>query len=173
MARKGFEIAISTLVVFVLGITIIAAGILLLRNISGGGEELTQQITNSQRGALRDLLNQGELVAVYPASVKADTDHPASVGLMVINTHDARADGKPEQFSIQSTVQDEQGADASSKIAVRYLPTLDIARNEQKEAVIVIRPAADAQGTYTVIVAVHDGDTQVYDSPRFFTVHVE
>jgi hypothetical protein len=175
MARKGFEIAVSTLVILVLGIIIVSGGILLLRNISSGSNELVDQITTSQRAGLRDLLNQGQLVAVYPGNLKIAGGKSATAGLIVLNTHDARPDGA-EEFIISHRVEDEQGQETpnTAKLAVRYINVMELARNEQQEAILVVKPAEDIDaGAYTVIVTVTDGNNELYDSARFFTVRVQ
>jgi hypothetical protein len=160
---KGFELAISTLVVMILGVLIIGGGLLIVAKLTKSSTDAAGTLTANQRNHLKELMSTGQLVAVYPLSQTIPAGTSGTVGVGVENR--LGTDATFEVF-----VKDAQGNDASW---ARVLPTLDVANNKQAEAVIVLSPPKTlAQGTYTFLVNVTVADA-TYDAVRVFTVRVE
>jgi hypothetical protein len=162
-SRSGMELAVSTLVVMILGILIIGGGIILVGKISGGGIDVIDKVSNDQQRDLQAMLTSGQLVAVTPAHQNfAGKDLRFGLG---ISNHL----GERTKFSISVT--------SAQGWGVNHLPDITINHTEQATAPIIITVPSDApQGTYTFLVNVThtaDGEIALYDSTRFFTVRVQ
>jgi uncharacterized membrane protein len=160
-SRKGFELAASTIVVMILGIMIVAGGILLVAKLSSSGTHVADQITKEQQDALRKMLSDGQLVATYPSSQTIAAGKTQTYALTITN----RLDGE-RTFSIDFP-------DHDPMVKILPIPDQKLEAGQQQELIIAVTPDRDiAPGKYPVIVKVSEGGA-VYDSVRVFEVRVQ
>jgi uncharacterized membrane protein len=165
VGRKGFELAISTLVVMILGIIILAGGIVLLLKLTDKGFHTEDEFHDDQELALCLAASQGQLVAVCPSTQTLAAGTSATYTLIVENHLDKKT------FGIQAKAQNSQG-NPEPRITVSFIPTLDVEKNRQSRAKLTVHVEKTVPaGTYAVFVTVSQ-DAATYDSVRFFTVHV-
>jgi hypothetical protein len=169
---KGFELAISTLVVMILGVLVVGGGIALLAKIMMASEDLNADLPTRHLDELRERLTEGQLVATVPSNQKVVAGEAVTFGLAVKNALDTKT------FTIDIKGKDENDADVTfgtgatqwSKV---LFTDLTIEGGQEAIAKIIVVPGKNVpQGTYTFIVKVMDG-AEVYDSARFFTVAVQ
>jgi hypothetical protein len=175
MGRKGFELAISTLVVMILGIVILGGGIMLLAKLVDSAQPIAEDLSTEQLRDLRRLLANGQLVATTPADQGVDAGKYASVGVMVENrlasdatfTVDVVGKDNDDKPIPLATSTKENG-----KWLISYFTELPVDADAQGTAIINIRPGKDVpRGTYIFIVTIEEAGKQ-YDLPRSFTLRV-
>jgi len=178
--RKGFELAISTIVVMILGILVIGGGLLLVARLTDWSTGTAVDLSNEQIAALKQMMSKGELVAVYPDSQTVSPGKSAVFGVGIENRLNQLT-----SFSIDATARDQDGNDKTvnwtlAKLSIEFIPAIDIEKNEQKEEKIVVTPDKTApRGTYTIFVNTSYKDPNnpaksiLYESIRFFTVLVQ
>lgn len=167
MNRKGFELAVNTLVVLILGFIIVGGGILLLAQILEGEGALAQEISAQQAQEVREQLTRGKLVAVYPTSTHAESGDSVIIALGIENR---LRDG--ENFSVAI-----RGYDASDNLGptswATYFDAVQVPANAQRSFPLVIEiPETASPGTYTFVVEVLDENALPYDSKRSFIVKI-
>ncbi len=168
MNRRGFQVAISTMVVILLGIVLLSGGIYLLRLVTEETIGLNTQLTGTYREQLKGMLTAGQLVAVYPSQAVVGVGETGLFGLGIDNRL-----GRNETFSLSVTVLDEAGGSVPAEVVARlFTEAVRLEQNERQELPIVLAPRGGAAGVYTVIVTVTDSSGGVYDSPEFFTLTV-
>jgi hypothetical protein len=160
---KGFELAISTLVVMILGVLVIGGGLLIVAKLTKSSTDVAGTLTANQRNHLKEVMSNGQLTAVYPLSQTIKAGESGTVGVAVENRL-----GSDASFDI--LLKDAQGATPSW---AKVIPTIDVANNKQSEAVILLSPPKNTpQGTYTFLVNVTVADA-TYEAVRVFTVRVQ
>jgi uncharacterized membrane protein len=172
-SRKGFEMAIGTLVVMILGIVIIAGGIILLRQLTASGEGAVAELNTNQVAELNKLLTKGQLVATFPSHQEVAAGKTVVFGVAVANKLDTKT------FMLKTQVFNNLSADITTQMTgpqltlqVTNISSLKVQKNGEADAALAVTPAKGAPaGVYTIVVTVLDG-TVVYDTPRFFTVRV-
>lgn len=176
--RKGFEVAVGTLVTIILGVLILGAGITLVWSIVDEGSNAATLLTGSAERELQQMLSQGKLVAVAPASIEIKAGETGTIG---VGVHNRRLEETTFFLSVPSgRDQDQFPVDIAPRNApapigaweIKYFEGLTIPANEKAYAAISIHVPSDTpSGTYTFLVQVSE-TTQVYDSVRLFTVRV-
>ena len=162
--------AVSTLVVMVLGILILGGGILLIGKISSGGTDLAKSLSAENQRELERMMSDGYLVAVTPSHQRMAAGKAAEYGVGVLNIYDDTDFGITVAGDENVDIS-QQGGDSGWQIS--YRPTLQARHDERATARIVIRPGkAVPAGNYTFFVNVTRGG-DIYDSPRFFTARVQ
>jgi hypothetical protein len=175
-SRRGIEIAISTIVVMVLGIIIIAGGILMLTDLLNAGGDTSKAFTAEHIKAVERMMADGQLVAVAPLTQMSPAAKPVSFGLGIDNRLDA---DKNFIISVDYSPENPGGMNVERNWTKIFLKQLRVAQNERQTAVIVVganKSKTVPVGTYTFIVKADYTDaagTHIYDSPRFFTVVVK
>lgn len=164
-SRKGMELAISTMVVMILGILIIGGGIVLVAKVSGGGIEVVSQVSREHKAALDQMLTAGQLVAATPSNQQVVAGKSVQYGIGIKNIEQSQT------FDI-AVASDVTLGSADDEWRMSHLPNIEVKRDEQGTAPIIVTPGKEVQpGIYTFIVNItRNGET--YDSARFFTVSV-
>ena len=150
-SRAGFELSINTLVVIILGIAIIAGGIVLISKLTGGSEKVASDLTSEQRSQLQNMMREGQLVAFYPASRTISAGKSTTFGVAIKNNLPYTA-----TFTVDDglAVQDEVGGDAKAFFSFVIVPPV-IEAGAQKEVLMLVTPAANTPvGAYTVILTI-------------------
>jgi hypothetical protein len=168
-SRRGMEMAVGMLVTIILGIIILGGGIILLRQLTDNGEQITTQLSSEHQAQLRKMLTEGQLVATYPSSQRVVAGKTVIYGLAVQNRL-----GMAKTFTISTGVLDDKDmAVSNADMKVAFLSPITLQNNEQQELVLAITPKDTlAAGVYTVLVNVTTPEG-LYDSTRFFTVRVQ
>lgn len=176
--RKGFEVAVGTLVTMILGVIILGAGTLLVWQIVDEGTDVAVHLTGGVERELQQLLSQGKLVAVAPPSIELKAGETGTVGVGILNR---RLEETTFFLSVPSGLdQDQFPIDIAprntpappSMWEIKHFEGITISANEKAFAAISITAPKDTpSGTYTFLVHVSEG-TQLYDSARLFTVRV-
>jgi hypothetical protein len=173
--RKGFEMAISTVVVMILGILIIGGGVIMLRQLTKSGEGAVDDLSKSQIAALNGLLTQGQLVAVFPSNGVITAGDTKVFGAAVVNKLTS-----PTDFTVRHRVIDPAGAPLpanSPVLQVTYLDPPTMQKDTKQTIALAVKPADTAPpGVYTVLVnitSVVGAADKTYDTVRFFTVRVQ
>ncbi len=168
-SRKGVELAINTIIVLILGLVILSMGFALVWQIVAGGEKLSEDFSQTTRDQLKNMLQKGQLVALYPTNVEVNAGEQQVIGLMIQN----RLEDSTE-FDISVSWYDINGdpMDGSDWYAIN--PPGEIESRTSGEAALALRPPDSAeQGVYTIVVSVtYDTPPSQYDSKRSATISV-
>jgi hypothetical protein len=177
-SRAGFELSINTLVVIILGIAIIAGGIVLISRLTSSSEQVADDLTAEQRGELQNLMREGQLVAFYPAVQTVRTGESVTFALGVKNN----LDQEMTVLCDDPTVFEIIGPDEKPSTDLTVLckpPTVKAGEQAQSIALITAKDTA-ALGTYTIVFRLRyiptgnsGPEKEIYDSPRFVTLKVE
>lgn len=68
LSKKGIELAISTFVVMIIGIIIVVAGIVVMRNLAKGSEDIVKTIDQITKNKIERMLSEGAQLAVPSTS---------------------------------------------------------------------------------------------------------
>lgn len=74
LGKRGFELAINTLVVIILGIVILGGGFAIIKNITDIGSEVLEGVDASTQKQIDTLLARGELLALPTNEVSGPYD---------------------------------------------------------------------------------------------------
>lgn len=180
IARKGaVELSVGTIVILVIGMTMLVLGILLVRTIFSGATSSVEQIDEGVKKEINDLFSESDkkLVVRLPnnkAEVRKGEDYGIAFG--VRNT-DTGGTGAAQQFSykveatsIPSTCGIRAEA-AANFIVVGRTGTLTIAPGSEPEADIIRFNVPDTAPLciirYTITVNRGGAGGAFYDSERF------
>jgi len=185
MNKKGaIGLAINTIVVVVIAMVILASGIVLMRNMIGGAEDIKTQLDAQTETELeRLLIDEGKKVALplHTVTLEAGGNHVFGLGILNI--------GDSDQFSTEVSVSKiiddgDDGIEGTVEEAESWLlydtSEFTIAQNEHLSLPILVSVPTDAKkGTYIFNVEVYQansyGDNEVgkYDNTKKFYVTIE
>lgn len=173
-SRAGVELAINTIVVLILGIVVLIAGGVIIKNLLSEAPGIVKKLSAKQIGDLEGQLTDGQLVAVSPQAQTSYGGKWVGFGLGVRNTLST-----DETFGVDIYYSPENVPSVNPNWSIQYFKTLDVAKGDRETTIINIGENARqkktvAPGVYTFIVNVTYGSpAKVYDSVRFFTVTVK
>ncbi|MAG61140.1 hypothetical protein CL619_05105 [archaeon] len=184
--KASINLAMSTIVMVIIGMVMLTAGILLMKTFITGAEEIKDQLDAQTESELeRLLLDQGAKVALplHTVTMEAGEDHIFGVGILNIDSTLYN-----DEFSLELTFSkliDENSLEVEGANDIEILSwllynteTMIIEENEHKsEAIYVGVPEDATKGTYIYNVYVYydDDDTgkTKYDSVKKLYVAVE
>ncbi len=188
-SRKGaISLAMSTIVMIIISLVILASGIILLNSWLSGAEEIKAQLDSRTQGELeRLLIDQGKKIALplHTATVQGGDGHVFGLGVLNI---DDEAYGEKFQTDITlSKVLDGQDEDITLSVDelevlswVLYESTIFLIEENQHYSlpILVDTPASAKKGTYIFNVKVTfienlAGETGQYDNTKKFYVTVQ
>lgn len=183
--KASINLAMSTIVIVIIGMVMLTSGILLMKTFISGAEDIKEQLDAQTESELeRLLIDQGKKVALplHTIDLEAGEDHIFGLGILNI---DSTLYG--EEFNLVITLSkllDEDSVeveDVNEEEALSWLlyntDTLYIEENEHVSEVIYVGVPEDAaKGTYIYNVYVYYGgaaDSVKYDSVKKLYVTVE
>lgn len=183
--KASINLAMSTIVIVIIGMVMLTSGILLMQSFISGAEEIKDQLDAQTEAELETLLlDQGAKVALplHTVVLEAGEDHIFGLGILNIDSTLYN-----EEFVIDITLSkliDEdsfevEGVDETEILSwlLYNTDTLIIEENEHKSEVLHVGVPEDAyKGTYIFNVYVYyDGDSgsTKYDSVKKLYVTVE
>jgi len=171
-SRAGVELAINTIIVLILGIMVLAAGGLIIRDLLSEAPDMVGRLSAAHKSNLDRQLTSGQFVAISPQTQISRGGEWVGFGLGVRNM---LVTG--ESFNINVYYSPENTPAVNPNWSIQYFKTIDVAPNNLETTIINVgetKKKTIAPGIYTFIVNVTYGNpAQVYDSVRFFTVTVK
>ncbi|MBT6762722.1 hypothetical protein HOA92_06805 [archaeon] len=180
--KKGsINLAMSTIVIVIMGVVILTSGILLMKTFISGADDIKDQLDAQTESELERLLvDQGKKVALplHTVTVEAGEDHIFGLGILNI---DAEVYG--ENFNLDVALSKLVGGD-NLEIAVSEDDVLSwllydtgeirIEENEHHSEIIHVGvPETAAKGTYIFNVYVYYSGDSRYDSVKKLYVTVD
>ncbi len=173
-SRRGVELAISTVVVLILGVIIVGGGVALVSVILQEGETIATEVSQAQMRQLDTLYGQGYLVAVTPKRVDVRAGETA---IFAVGAHNILKTPETLLLSVSGTGPDGLPVPLGTQVGSwrsQYFPDLPVDPDKSAASPMGFTPPDTApRGTYTFIATLKREDGSVYDSPRAFTVVVE
>jgi hypothetical protein len=182
IGRRGFEIAIGTLVVMILGILVVGGGTLLVYKVVQGGKDVVGKLPQ-QCEYLRKTMPEGQLVTACPADQTVTGGESVTYGIAVENKLTAATSFGVWVQAFNSSGDEITGKNdcksASTKAWCWYnLNITGLQPLKTEVANLIVRPGRSVPaGEYTFIVTIsYLGASNVrtaYDSARSFTMRVQ
>ena len=175
MDKRGVQLALNTLVVIILSITILALGAVFLFSFAGETESLSAELDSQTNQQIESLLTQGQKVAI-PLNTKAtEPGGQAVFGYGIINVLPQGAEFTRQiSFSKAIDVQNNEiSVNANDWVRFSNDPIQLANQDSFSDSILVVVPKDAAKGTYIYNLEIfHDGGRR-YDSVKKFYVTVE
>lgn len=104
MTKKGaLELSVNTIVVVVIGITLLVLGLVFVRNMFGNIESLTKDAFTRAKAEIRTSSNVNQLLTISPDNIKIEQGSADVVNVIVANLEE-----DPASFYLEATGSDEK-----------------------------------------------------------------
>ncbi len=176
-SRKGaVELSVGTIVVLVIGMTMLVLGIILVRTIFSGATSSVERIDEGVKDEINKLFSEGDKkVVVKLPNNEAEIKKGESTGVAFAVRNTVEGENREGVFSYQIKVADiERGCDLPVAEAESYLIVGDTGSDirmrpgdEPEYFIVKIRPSEQAPLCEIVYRIEVRKDNQAYDSEQF------
>lgn len=175
MNKKGIELSVNFLVIFILSIVMLSMGVMLIKNWYDSSIDIHQRISEQEQSQIESILARGEKVAIPIKSKSIRRGEFELLGLGVLNIKNSEqtfSAGVIDVKAYDPNNQEIENPQSYMKVNIEN-PSFTLKPNEIEKNTIFAKAEKNAQlGKYIYTVEVNDSNSIRYGSPVRFIINV-
>lgn len=164
MNKKGaIELSMTTIIIIIIGITILVLGLMFVTDLLGGAQELGQSVIEGGKEQVRGMIGQStDPLSLYTTTIEIEQGGEQVVGVVVLNDGTSEANYKLE---VVASSRDEHNIDCYILDSDSLTDEFTLKSGSEEDEIIAIQDTGNTDlGSYSCKINLYRDGEKIEDS---------